>query len=304
MIDHISGPLETKQCDQHGITKEELNYQQEIFTNTAAGMDQIQELLGSLFKLTLSEKGFSFEAASLQSPQCQTSEDNLVRSILEGTKEYSIIVLDIEGQILSWNAGAQRTFGFSADEMVGKQNNTVLHLVEDIQSGKVRDALATALKTGKFEGEFQMVRKNGESFTTQVTISLSRDTKGNPIGYVRISNEINDQELQLWHMNESLEEQNRRVKEFNRLKSEYLSNLSNELRTQLNVIIGFSELIYEMKVGPVSPEIKEYLGDILTSARHLNQLINDGFNNRSVDGTSKTVMDEGCTEDMEEESDA
>ena len=65
------------------------------------------------------------------------------------------------------------------------------------------------------------------------------------------------------------------MQEANRLKSEFLANMSHELRTPLNAIIGFSELMYHEKVGPVSEEHKEYLGDILTSARHLLQLIND-----------------------------
>ena len=51
--------------------------------------------------------------------------------------------------------------------------------------------------------------------------------------------------------------------------------MSHELRTPLNAIIGFTELMYLGKVGPVSADHKEYLGDILTSSRHLLQLIND-----------------------------
>src|SRR5690606_2672906 len=63
--------------------------------------------------------------------------------------------------------------------------------------------------------------------------------------------------------------------EANRLKSEFLANMSHELRTPLNAIIGFADLMHRGRVGPVSPEHKEYLGDILTSSRHLLQLIND-----------------------------
>jgi two-component system sensor histidine kinase/response regulator len=72
-----------------------------------------------------------------------------------------------------------------------------------------------------------------------------------------------------------LEAQNRLVQQANRLKSEFLANMSHELRTPLNAIIGFTELMHDGKVGPVSSNHKEYLGDVLTSARHLLQLIND-----------------------------
>lgn len=78
---------------------------------------------------------------------------------------------------------------------------------------------------------------------------------------------------QLRRKNEELEEQNRRVQEANRLKSEFLANMSHELRTPLNSIIGFTELIHDTKAGPVSAAQKEFLGDILTSSRHLLHLI-------------------------------
>ncbi len=63
--------------------------------------------------------------------------------------------------------------------------------------------------------------------------------------------------------------------EANKLKSDFLANMSHELRTPLNAIIGFTELMHRGKVGAVSPQQSEYLGDVLVSGRHLLQLIND-----------------------------
>ncbi|HEY0478142.1 MAG TPA: ATP-binding protein [Kofleriaceae bacterium] len=72
-----------------------------------------------------------------------------------------------------------------------------------------------------------------------------------------------------------LEEQNLRMHEANRLKSEFLAAMSHELRTPLNAIIGFSELLFYGRVAPESSEHHEFLGDILAGGRHLLQLIND-----------------------------
>jgi PAS domain S-box-containing protein len=72
-----------------------------------------------------------------------------------------------------------------------------------------------------------------------------------------------------------LEEQNQRIHEANRLKSDFLAAMSHELRTPLNTIIGFAELIFYGRVTPESPEHHEFLGDILGSSRQLLQLIND-----------------------------
>jgi signal transduction histidine kinase/CheY-like chemotaxis protein len=72
-----------------------------------------------------------------------------------------------------------------------------------------------------------------------------------------------------------LELRGRESQHANELKSEFLANMSHELRTPLNAIIGFAELMHRGKVGPVSPEHQEYLGDILMSSKHLLHIIND-----------------------------
>ena len=72
-----------------------------------------------------------------------------------------------------------------------------------------------------------------------------------------------------------LEVRGREARQANRLKSEFLANMSHELRTPLNAIIGFTDLMHKGKAGPVSAQHEEYLGDVLTSSRHLLQLIND-----------------------------
>src|SRR5207237_1290138 len=140
------------------------------------------------------------------------------------------------------------------------------------------DIPADERQAGSFEGEFQRVRKSGEQFTARVVITLRRGASGDPIGYLLVSKDITAEkalEEELRRKNEELAEQYRRVQEANRLKSEFVANMSHDLRSPLNGIIGFAELMHGGKVGPVSDPHKEYLGDILTSSRHLLQLIND-----------------------------
>src|SRR5581483_6149580 len=81
--------------------------------------------------------------------------------------------------------------------------------------------------------------------------------------------------VRLERANGQLEARNRDVERANAAKSAFLAGMSHELRTPLNGIIGFTELMHDGRVGAVSEEHKEYLGDILTSARHLLTLIND-----------------------------
>ncbi len=200
-----------------------------------------------------------------------------LNNVLESSTAYSIIAEDLEGNILAWNEGARLNYGYSAEEMIGKQNTRILHAPEDITSGRLQAVLDAALKTGKEEGVLESVRKNGERFTASLALTLRKDSTGKPVGYLLISKDITDQKREevLVSKNVELIEQNRLAQEANRLKSEFLANMSHELRSPLNGIIGFAELMHLGKVGPVSPEHKEYLGDILTSSRHLLRLIND-----------------------------
>jgi len=99
---------------------------------------------------------------------------------------------------------------------------------------------------------------------------------------VQKNQQLTESQSELKKLNEQLDQkvveleaQNRRVQDVNRLKSEFLANMSHELRTPLNAIIGFAQLMHDGKVGPLSAQHQEYMGDILGSARHLLQLIND-----------------------------
>jgi len=86
---------------------------------------------------------------------------------------------------------------------------------------------------------------------------------------------LDERSMQLKAANNELQSQYLQVRDANRLKSEFLANMSHELRTPLNAIIGFAQLLHDGKVGPIGANQKEYLSDILTSADHLLQLIND-----------------------------
>ncbi|HKV56442.1 MAG TPA: PAS domain S-box protein [Candidatus Binataceae bacterium] len=207
-----------------------------------------------------------------------TEATAFLNNVLESSTEYSIIAMDLDGRILAWNEGARRNYGYGAEEMVGKGDSRVLHTPEDIESGKLTAFLETATRTGKAEGVFDRVRKSGERFIASVAMTLRRDTNDKPIGFVLISKDITGQkrlEEQLRRKNLELEEQNRRVQQANRLKSEFLANMSHELRTPLNSIIGFSELLHDQRGGPTTTKQNDYVTNVLTSARHLLQLIND-----------------------------
>ena len=234
------------------------------------------------------------EAQIQQRNEELTKTTAFLTNILETSTGYSLIVKLLDGTILAWNEGARRNYGYTAKEMIG-QSSRLLHAPEDVVSGRVSELHRTALRTGKAEGVFERVRKDGTRFWAAMALTLRKDAEGQPEGYVLISKDITEERRlaeQLRRQNEALADQNRRVQEANRKKSEFLANMSHELRTPLNGIIGFAELLHDERVGPVSAEQKEFLGDVLTSARHLHRLINDVLDLAKVEAGKMTFYPE------------
>src|ERR1041385_4765312 len=118
---------------------------------------------------------------------------DFIGSILESATEYSVIGKDLEGNILLWNEGARRIYGYEPEEVVGKRNSCILHPPEDAASGIPQKVLDSALLEGKWEGTIGRLRKDGQRFTARVVITPRRDAAGRPVGFLLISKDITDE---------------------------------------------------------------------------------------------------------------
>jgi PAS domain S-box-containing protein len=115
-------------------------------------------------------------------------------NILQSSTKYSIVGMDLDHRILSWNKGASRNYGYAAEEVIGK-DSSILHTPQDVESGAADRLLATAYQDDLAEGTFERVRKDGSRFTASVVITRRDDAPGHPIGFLLMSHDISEKKL-------------------------------------------------------------------------------------------------------------
>ncbi|HYM22468.1 MAG TPA: PAS domain-containing protein, partial [Vicinamibacterales bacterium] len=111
-------------------------------------------------------------------------------SVVEASTEYSIIGKTLTGDIILWNEGARRIYGYEPEEVIGKKNAEMLHTPEDVASGKAREMMDAALRDGKWEGVIGRIRKDGRRISARVVVTPRRDPSGTPIGFLLVSKDI------------------------------------------------------------------------------------------------------------------
>jgi PAS domain S-box-containing protein len=114
------------------------------------------------------------------------SSEEQFRLLVNGVKDYAIFMLDPTGAVATWNPGAQRIKGYSADEIIGR-HFSCFYPAEDLASGKPAKELESAIENGRVEDEGWRVRKDGSRFWANVVISALRDDCGRLRGFAKVS---------------------------------------------------------------------------------------------------------------------
>ena len=113
------------------------------------------------------------------------------RLIVERVEDYAIFMLDVEGNVVSWNAGAQRMKGYTSDEICG-QHFSRFYPPQDVQAGKPGEELRIAAAVGRVEDEGWRVRKDGSRFWATVVITALRDADGALRGFGKVTRDITE----------------------------------------------------------------------------------------------------------------
>jgi PAS domain S-box-containing protein len=191
------------------------------------------------------------------------------RLMVESVSDYAIVMLDPQGHVVSWNTGAERIKGFQAEEIVG-QHFARFYPREDVENGKPRTDLALAAASGRHEDEGWRVRKDGSTFWANVVFTAIRDQAGNLRGFAKLTRDLTERNK----VEAALTNAKATAEKANQAKSDFLSSMSHELRSPLNAILGFAQLM-ESDSPPPTESQKDSIGQILHAGWYLLELINE-----------------------------
>jgi PAS domain S-box-containing protein len=154
-------------------------------------------ILGTLLGLLVAvAAGWSVQRDSSQRLFAEESlreSEERYRMLVDGVEVYAIFMMDPQGQILSWNAGAERIKGYSAEEIIGR-NFSCFFPPEDIERGRPEEVLRMTAASGRREEQGMRVRKDGSRFLASVTFTALRDSAGNLRGFSEFSHDLSESE--------------------------------------------------------------------------------------------------------------
>jgi PAS domain S-box-containing protein len=120
--------------------------------------------------------------------------EELHRKMVDEIQDYAIILLDLDGTILSWNKGVEQIKGYKQDEILG-QNFRVFYLPNDRQSGLPEHLLDLAKREGRARHIGRRVRKDGSLFWGSILITALHDDDNNVVGFTKLTRELRDNEI-------------------------------------------------------------------------------------------------------------
>ena len=194
------------------------------------------------------------------------SMEERFRALVSSVKDYAIFMLDPSGRIETWNAGAERTKGYTADEIVG-QHMSRFYTPEDLERRLPATLLAQAEREGRVESEGWRVRKDGTRFWADVVITALVDDRGKLMGYAKVTRDLTErlraqeEQLRLAHAEEAV-----------RLRDEFLSIAAHELRTPLSAVQLQLQGLLERPEG-LDPRIRSKVERACRSGERLVALV-------------------------------
>src|SRR5947208_923795 len=187
--------------------------------------------------------------------------------LVDSVEEYAIYMIDPTGKVVTWNTGAQKIKGYTAQEIIGK-NFACFYTAEDVSGNKPQRNLAEAARRGSLRDQGLRVRKDGSTFEAEVVLTTLRDAKGNIRGYSKVTRDITDQ-----IRSREVEAEKIAAEKASKAKDDFLAALSHELRTPLTPALAAASYLEDNAKLP--PEFAEDVRLIRRNVQLQARLIDD-----------------------------
>lgn len=182
------------------------------------------------FPLPNRRVGIAFEDVSdyERSQAVVRESEERLRFILAGVKDYAIVMLDAQGYVVSWSAGAEGIKGYNAEEIIGK-HFSVFYPSESVLLRRPQWALAEAAAKGRYVEECWQLRKDASRFWANVVLTTLRDEKGVPRGFVEMTRDVTGRREREEILRRSMKELELQVEE----RTRELTKTNRELEAQI-----------------------------------------------------------------------
>ena len=182
--------------------------------------DRAHQLAASLSKLEDTERRFQM--------------------LVEGVTDYALYMLDANGNVVNWNPGAQRTKGYSREEIIGLHFSK-FYTAEDLAQDIPNKALTRAAETGKYESEGWRVRKDGSKFWASAVVNAIKDSDGRLLGFAKITRDLTDRRAA-----------DERAKQAQKMESigQLTGGVAHDFNNLLTIIIGNLETVQRHLLTP------------------------------------------------------
>ena len=182
------------------------------------------------------------------------------RLLVESVRDYAIFMLNPDGTVASWNAGAAKNTGYEASEILGK-HFAIFYPPDRVQSGWPDEELRNALRDGRFEDEGWRIRKDGSRFWASVIITAVYDAEGRHRGFAKVTRDMTDLKRIA-----TLEDEGRRI-------STFLAMLGHELRNPLAPMANAAALL---RMDPATNDTGRMAAEVMDrQLRQMSRLVDD-----------------------------
>ncbi len=190
------------------------------------------------------------------------------RNLVDNAND-AIITTDLDGRIMTWNRAAQNTFGWTEEEVKGRELSRLV--IPPDKQAENETLIHSILMGSRISGiESVHVKKDGRKIDVSLTVSPLNNTERRTVGLSVVIRDITDRKRA-----EEIDTENMRLAIAIKAKSELLPAISHDLGTPLNAMIGFSELLKQEIPGKLNEKQKHYVDNILASSNRMLDIIND-----------------------------